>query len=121
MAEPHDVMEILRRARPDIPDELVSPGDPAAQALLEEILALPAAALPDVAERAPGRLPPRRSRLAIGGAAAAAALLAAALVAASVVVFAPTGPSEASPLAAAADRTAAALRPSGRADATVTI
>jgi hypothetical protein len=123
MAEPDDVMEILRRARPDIPDELVSPGDPAAQALLEEILSMPDSAPPDVAEPAPVGVAPgrQRRRLAIGGAAAAAAVVVAALVAAAVVVFAPTSSTEASPLAAAAKKTAAALRQSGRADATVSI
>src|SRR5262245_26045508 len=125
MAEPHDVMELLRRTRPDIPDELVSPGDPAAQALLEEILSMTDTdtAPPDVAVPEPVHLSPRRHRrrLAVGGAAAAAAVVVAALVAAAVVVFAPTSSTEASPLAAAAKKTAAALRQSGRADATVTI
>src|SRR5262245_28471645 len=131
MAEPHDVMDILRRARPDIPDELVSPGGPAAQALLEEILSMPDTsppdtASPDAAEPAPVRAAPHRARrprrpLAIGGVAAAAAVVVAALVAAAVVVFAPTSSTEASPLAAAARKTTAALRQSGRADASVSI
>src|SRR5262245_21807022 len=121
MAEPHDVMDILRRARPDISDELVSPGDPAAQALLEEILSMPDTAPPDVVEPIPLSRSPRRQRrrLAVGG--VAAAVVAAALVAATVVVFAPTRSTEASPLEAAARKTTAALRQSGRADTTVSI
>ena len=41
MAEQPNVLETLRRARPDIPSELVSPHDPVAQALIEEILSMP--------------------------------------------------------------------------------
>lgn len=124
MAEPHAVLEILRRARPDIPDDLVSPGDPAAQALLEEILSMPDTAAPDVARHAPAPVPLARARrhrrwLAAGG--AAAAIVVAALIAAVLLVLAPTSSTEASPLAAAAEKTAAALRQSGRADATVSI
>jgi hypothetical protein len=121
MAEPHNVLEILRRARPDIPDELVSAGDPAAQALLEEILSMPDTATPDVADHAPVSLTRsrrHRRRIAVGSAAAAAV---AALLAAGVLVLAPTRSTEASPLAAAAEKTTAALRQSGRADATIAI
>jgi len=122
MAEPHNVLEILRRARPDVPDEVVSPGDPAAQALLEEILSMPDTVAPDVTDQAPVALgPARRHRrwLAAGG--AAAAIVVAAVLTAGLVVLAPTSSTEASPLAAAAEKTAAALRQSGRADATVSI
>src|SRR5262245_32622315 len=122
MAEPHSGLEILRRARPDVPDEVVSSGDPAAQALLEEILSMPDTVAPDVTDQAPLTLGParrRRRRLAVGS--AAAAIVVAALLAAALVVLAPTTSTEASPLAAAAEKTAAALRQSGRADATVFI
>jgi hypothetical protein len=122
MAEPHDVLEILRRARPDIPGDLVSPADPAAQALLQEILSMPDTAAPEVASQAPVPLARARGhhrRLAAGS--AAAALIVAALLAAGLLVLAPISSTEASPLAAAAEKTAAALRQSGRADATVSI
>jgi hypothetical protein len=122
MAESHDVLEILRRARPVIPGEIVSPDDRAAQALLEEILSMPDTALPDVADDAPlslARARRHRRRLAVVGTAAAAVV--AALLAAGLLVLAPTSSTEASPLAAAAEKTEAALRQSGRADASVSI
>jgi len=83
---------------------------------------MPDTAAPEVASQAPVPLARARGhhrRLAAGS--AAAALIVAALLAAGLLVLAPISSTEASPLAAAAEKTAAALRQSGRADATVSI
>ena len=91
MTEPDDVIDILRRAKPeDLPDELVSPHAPAAQALLEEILSMQTIQAP-----APPRSRPRpRAARGLVAAAAAVALVAGAAVA--VVVLGPSEPSAAS-------------------------
>jgi hypothetical protein len=124
MTEHDDVIDTLRRHRPeDLPDEVISPHAPAAQALLEEILSVQtidpvatAAAVPDASDDpdAPRR---RRSRRAvtIAGAAAAAAV---AVVAISVVVR-PADPSAASTVDAAIAQSLESLDVSGRAEVTM--
>src|SRR5918995_3857988 len=76
MTEPDDVLDILRRARPDdLADELASPQSRTAQALLEEILSVQTTRTPgtrkDVAviRRPVGGS--RRGRALVGAAAAA--------------------------------------------------
>ena len=76
MTEPDDVLDILRRARPDdLADELASPQSRTAQALLEEILSVQTTTTPgtrkDVAviRRPVGGS--RRRRALVGAAAAA--------------------------------------------------
>jgi hypothetical protein len=117
----HDVIDTLRRRRPaDLPDEVVSPHAPAAEALLEEILSMQtidpvdtAAAVSDDSD-VPGAQHRRRSRRAVTVAGAAAAA-AAAVVAASVVLR-PADPSAASTVDAAIAQSLESLDVSGRAE-----
>ena len=89
----HDVIDTLRRHRPeDLPDEVVSPHAPAAEALLEEILSMQTIESRGDGGRRPRRLRcplrphRRRSRRAVTVAGAAAAAVAAVVAAASVVL-----------------------------------
>lgn len=123
MTEHDDVIEVLRRARPEeLPEELVSPHAPAAQALLEEILSMqtiqpvetttpadPAPSLDLHRRRYPRRL------VTIGGLAAASI---AAIVAVGTIVRSPVGPTDASAIDAALITTSQALNRSGRAEVT---
>src|SRR5919108_2578189 len=84
MAERDELLDVLAQARPDLPDELVSPRAPAAQALLEEILSMDTvssdtmshttsdAMSPTSPTPATEARPRRRRRLVLAGAAAAA-------------------------------------------------
>jgi hypothetical protein len=122
-----DVMDSLRRARPEhLPEELASPHAPAAQALLQEILSMDTLhpsettdLTDDDVELVPVALtdhrpPHRRRRFAIGGLAATAAAITAIVVATSV--FGPAEPSAADTVKAALTHSAAALEDSGRAE-----
>jgi hypothetical protein len=113
----HDVIDTLRRHRPeDLPDEVVSPHAPAAEALLEEILSMQtidpvdtAAAVSDDSD-VPGAQHRRRSRRVVTAAAAAAAVVAAS------VVLRPADPSAASTVDAAIAQSLESLDVSGRAE-----
>jgi hypothetical protein len=127
MTEHDDLMDDLRRARPaDLPDEVVSPHAPAAQALLEEILSMPTTQPPEVqpSETRPPdtagdatvtRLtPPRWKRRAL--AAGAAAAVAVAVVVTTDVRRDPVAPSDATTMETALATSADALGRSGRAE-----
>jgi hypothetical protein len=124
MTEPDHVLDILRRARPaDLPDEMASPHQPAAQAMLEEILEVPTIrSHQDDAEHgtaddtAPTRLVRRRRRplVVLGAAAVAVAVVASA----KLVVSDPAPPSAAAAIDAALATSSQALARSGRVDIT---
>ena len=121
MTEPHDVIDLLRRAMPeDPPDELVSPHAPAAQALFEEILSMQTIHSPepsaDVAAETPPRGDPRPRRRPAGRIAAAAAVAVVAGAAAAFVVVPPSEPSAAAVVERALTTTG--RERSGRADVT---
>jgi hypothetical protein len=112
-----NALELCRAARPEVPDDLLSPHGPAAQALLEEILSMPIETQP--AETQPTRTRetlPRRRRarpvIAIAASAGVAALLA-------IVVVNAGGPRPAlANIARVAETSNAALDGSGRAHVT---
>lgn len=106
MTAPEDAITALRRARPQLPDDVVSPASVAAQALLEEILSmrtpeidlLPTDPVTDVADVAGARPAPRRARRSRRTSRRPLVLAAAAAVAvggiAAVAVMAGTGDSD---------------------------
>jgi hypothetical protein len=117
MTEPDDVLDILRRARPDdLADELASPQSPTAQALLEEILSLQTTTTPgtrkDVAviRRPVGGS--RRRRALVG----AAAAVVAAIVVGTVLTAGSGEPTAAATIDAAVARTSDLMDRSGRAE-----
>jgi hypothetical protein len=124
MTEPDHVLDILRRARPaDLPDEMASPHQPAAQAMLEEIVKVPTTrSHPVGAEHgeADDAAPPRRVRrrrrqlVVLGAAAVAVAVVASA----KLVVSDPAPPSAAATIDAALATSSQALAQSGRVDIT---
>jgi len=123
MTERDDVVDTLRRHRPDdLPDAEVSAHAPAAQALLEEILSMQtiephetAGDAPDVVTAPhPHRRRTPRALMAAGTAAAAAAV---AVAAASVLVPSPE-PSPATTVDTALARSLETLDVSGRAEVT---
>ncbi|MGH9214516.1 MAG: hypothetical protein ACRD2C_28185 [Acidimicrobiales bacterium] len=116
MTETDDVLDVLRRARPDeLRDEQVSPHSTAAQGLLEDILSRPAATPKTRDDRtvvpAPRRGRHRRPALV----AAAAAVMAVALVG-SLLTVGSSEPSAAATLDAAVNRTSELIARSGRAE-----
>jgi hypothetical protein len=125
MTEHDDLIDSLRRARPeDLPDEVVSPHAPAAQALLEEILSMQtidppetATDVPDVTHvpDAPVRRHRSRTVLTIAGAAAAATAV---IAAAAGIVLRPAEPSAAATVDAAIAKSLTSLDVSGRAEVT---
>jgi hypothetical protein len=124
MTEPDHVLDILRRARPaDLPDEVASPHQPAAQAMLEEILKVPTTrshegdAEHGVADDAPPtrRVRRRRRQLVVLGAAAVAVAV---VASAKLVVSDPAPPSAAATIDAALATSSQALAQSGRVDIT---
>jgi hypothetical protein len=112
-----DVIDVLRRARPeDLPDEVVSPHAPAAQALLEEILSMQTIPDPKTAEDAAVTrltVPRWRRRAVVVGAVAAAAV---AVVLSAGVVLDPFEPSAATAIEEALATSAQSLSRSGRAE-----
>lgn len=115
MTETDEVLDVLRRARPDdLPDEEVSPHSTAATALLEDIVSRRAATHQTRDDRtlvpAPGRGRHRRPVLV----AAAAAVVAAAL-AGSLLTVGSSEPSSAATVDAAVARTSELIERSGRA------
>jgi hypothetical protein len=114
MTETDDVLDVLRRARPDdLADEQVSPHSTAAQALLADILSRPAAAPGTRDDRtvipAPAGV---RGRPAL--VAAAVAVVAAALIG-SLLAVRSSEPSAAATIDAASTRTSELIERSGRA------
>jgi hypothetical protein len=107
MTETDDVLDVLRRARPDdLPEEQVSPHSTAAQALVEDIVS------GSDRTAVPG---PRRRRHRRPALAAAAATVVAAALAGSLLTAGGGEPSAAATLDAAVTRTSALIERSGRA------
>jgi hypothetical protein len=111
MIERDDLMDAIRRARPD---DLASARTPAAQALLEEILSMPFTQAPEVAAEVADDAPagPRRSRrrrLVFGG-------VAAAVLAIAVLVVDSGEQTSAATVDVALTRLSSTLEQSGRAE-----
>jgi hypothetical protein len=114
MTETDDVLDALRRARPDgLPDEQVSAHTTAAQALLEDIVSRPAASRTRV-DRTLVPAPPRGRYRRPALVAAAATVVAGALVG-SLLSVGTTEPSAGATLDAATTRTSQLVERSGRA------
>jgi hypothetical protein len=117
MTEPDDVLDILRRARPDdLADELASPQSRTAQALLEEILSVQTTTTPGARNDVPVVRRPvggsRRRRALVGAAAAAVA----AIVVGTVLTAGSGEPTAAATIDAAVARTSDLMSRSGRAE-----
>jgi hypothetical protein len=116
MTEPDDALETLRRARPELPDELASSHAPAAQALLEEILSMdtmhPSGVLDAIPGSRGGGRHPRR--LALFG--VAATLLTTAAIATVVTLDSGTQVEAAAQVRAALAETSAVMDGTGRAE-----
>jgi hypothetical protein len=114
MTETDDVLDVLRRARPDdLADEQVSPHSTAAQALLADILSRPAAA-PGTRDDPTVTLAPAGDRGRPALVAAAVAVVAAALVG-SLLAVRSSEPSAAATIDAASTRTSELIERTGRA------